>query len=298
MKPAPFAYHAPTSEAEALSLLESASGDAKLLAGGQSLVPAMNFRIMQPSVIIDLNAIKSLSYIKKAEEGGLHIGAMTRQSTVERDLDVKAKVPLLHLAMPLIAHRQIRNRGTIGGSLVHADPAAELPVVAFLLGAKMTIAGNGGERTVAADDFFQGMFTTDVGDTELLKSVHFPATAPRTGFSFLEVARRSGDYAMAGVASMIRLADEGDCREAKLVYLNVGDGPCPAPQAAALLENEPRSQELFRAAADKAAAEEIFPFGNVHATPEYQRHLAKVLTERALHEAWDRALAAGLQERD
>lgn len=175
--------------------------------------------------------------------------------------------------------------------MVHADPAAELPVVAVLLGAEMTIAVNGGERTVGAEEFFQGMFTTAVQETELLRQVHFPPDPPRTGYSFLEIARRSGDYAMAGVAAMVRVGEDGSCESARLVYLNLGDGPSQAPRAAGLLEGQSASEELFRAAAETAAADEIFPLGNVHATPEYQRHLAKVLTERALSEAWQRAMA-------
>lgn len=291
MKPAPFEYHAPTSLEEALSLIAGSDGDGKLLAGGQSLVPAMNFRIMQPSVLVDLNPIKSLNYIE-SENGWIRIGAMTRQSQVESDPRVAEQAPLLHDAMPLIAHRQIRNRGTIGGSLVHADPAAELPVVAVTLGAEMVIRGQQQERTVGADSFFQGMFTTAVGPDEILTEIRIPPRPADSGWSFQELARRAGDYAMAGVAVQITLDADGVCQAARLVYLNVGDGPTDAKQAASLLVGEKRTPGLFESAAQKAAEDEIFPYGNVHASAEYQRHLARVLTNRALGQAWDRAAAS------
>jgi CO/xanthine dehydrogenase FAD-binding subunit len=289
MKPAPFEYRAPTSLEEALSLIADSHGDSKLLAGGQSLVPAMNFRIMQPSVLVDLNPVESMSYIKADADGGLRIGAMTRQAQVEHDPSVGERAPLLHQAMPLIAHRQIRNRGTIGGSLVHADPAAELPVVAVALGADMAIRGQNGERSVSADSFFQGMFTTAVQPDEILTEIRFPPRPAGSGWSFQELARRAGDYAMAGVAAVVGLDDDGVCQWARLVYLNVGDGPTDAKGAASVLVGESGSQDLFEAAADKAAADEIFPYGNVHASAEYQRHLARVLTVRALGQAWERA---------
>lgn len=291
MKPAPFEYHAPSSVDAVLSLLAEAGADAKLLAGGQSLVPAMNFRIMQPSVLIDLNGIDDLDYIEAAADGSLHIGAMARQSQVEHSEAVASQAPLLRETLPLIAHPQIRNRGTIGGSMVHADPAAELPVVALALEAEMKIQGPEGERWVAAADFFQGMFTTAVGPEDMLVEVKFPAPTARSGWAFEELARRSGDYAMAGVAAGVVLDEEGACESARLVYLNVGDGPIRAQSAEKLLAGEHGSKELFEAAGNKAASDEITPYGNVHASPEYQGHLAKVLTVRALAHAWSRAEA-------
>jgi len=291
MKPAPFAYHAPESVDQAIELLGEAAADAKLLAGGQSLVPAMNFRILQPSVLIDLNRIAALDYIEPSDDGGLRLGAMTRQSAVERSALVAERVPLLHQAMPLIAHPQIRNRGTIGGSLAHADPAAELPVAAVAADASFVIRQNGSERTVPADEFFQGMFTTALGPQDLLVEIRWPGSPPRSGWAFQEVARRSGDYAMAGVAVRLTVNEAGECQQARLVYLNVGDGPTTAPQAAEMLVGQRHSSELVAEAADKAAADEIFPFGNLHASPEYQRHLARVLTVRALNAAWGQAAA-------
>jgi carbon-monoxide dehydrogenase medium subunit len=289
MKPAPFVYHAPESVDQAIELLGEVGEDAKLLAGGQSLVPAMNFRILQPSVLIDLNRIDALTYLEPTDDGGVRMGAMTRQAAVEHSEEVAKRVPLLQLAMPLIAHPQIRNRGTIGGSLAHADPAAELPVAAVAADASFVIRHNGSQRTVAAPEFFQGMFTTDLGPQDLLVEIQWPGTPARTGWAFEEVTRRSGDYAMAGVAARVTLAQDGACEQARLVYLNVGDGPTLAPQAADMLRGQSRSSDLFAEAADKAAADEIFPFGNVHASPNYQRHLARVLTIRALENAWQRA---------
>ncbi len=292
MKPAPFEYYAPSSVEEAMALLAESGSDAKLLAGGQSLVPAMNFRIMQPSVLIDLNRIQGLAYIEPDNDAGLRIGAMTRQSQVEHNQLVAERLPLLSQTLPLIAHPQIRNRGTVGGSLVHADPAAELPVVAVALGAELTIQGQDGERRVGADEFFEGMFTTAVGPQEILREVHFPGVGPRTGSSFQEVARRAGDYAMAGVAVILTVDESGQCERARIVYLNLGDGPVDAVEAAHLLVGEGASEELFGVAAEKATRDEIIPFGNVHATPEYQRHLAYVLTLRALKQAWRGAAGA------
>lgn len=289
MKPAPFEYHAPTTVDEALVLLGESGDDAKLLAGGQSLVPAMNFRVMQPSVLIDLNEVEGLGHVEDGDNGSVRIGAMTRQSEAEHHPLIAERLPLLEEALPLIAHPQIRNRGTIGGSLVHADPAAELPVVAVASEAEMKVKNSDGERWVGAEDFFQGMFTTAVGPNELLVEIRFPEAEPRSGWSFKELARRSGDYAMAGVAAGVILQEDGNCREARLVYLNVGDGPIRAREAEGLLVGEGKSRELFEEAGQTAAQQEITPYGNVHASPEYQQHLAKVLTVRALAEAWERA---------
>ena len=288
MKPAPFEYFAPSTIEAALDLLNQHGDSAKLLAGGQSLVPAMNFRLLQPSALIDLNGIDGFDGIA-ASEHGVRIGAMARQAALESDKAIAERVPLLSETMPHIAHAQIRNRGTLGGSLVHADPAAELPVVAVALDAEMTLASKSGERVVPAADFFKGMFTTEVGPDEILTEVFWPAQPSSSGWAFRELARRSGDYAMAGVAVLVALATDGTCQSARLVYLNVGDGPVDAKQAAAMLVGEQGGRALFEAAADQAAKHEIMPFGNVHASDEYQRHLARVLTVRALGAAWSKA---------
>jgi carbon-monoxide dehydrogenase medium subunit len=272
---------------EALKILAEHSGDVKVLAGGQSLIPVMNFRLASPDLLIDLNPIKELSYIRKKGDN-LLIGAMTRQRAVERDPLVAEHAPLLHETMPFIAHPQIRNRGTIGGSLVHADPAAELPVVMLALGASFVIRSQNGERAVTAADFFQGLFTVDLQPGEILTEVIVPVKKPNTGYAFLEMARRHGDFAMMGLAATVGIK-KGVCQSASLVYLNAGDRPMSAPSAAAMLVGQPPDEVLFTAAAEKAAAEEIEPMGNLHSSAEFQRHLAKVLTVRALKTAAARA---------
>jgi carbon-monoxide dehydrogenase medium subunit len=288
MKPAPFEYHAPASLEEALFILHNSGGDAKLLAGGQSLVPAMNFRVVQPSVLIDLNRVPELGYVREDGEC-LRIGAMTRERQLELDESIVKRTPLLHEAAPHIAHPQIRNRGTIGGSIVNADPAAELPVLMLASQARLKARSASAERWIEAKDFFVGMFTTALEPDEILVEIELPFMPPRTGWSFLEVAPRAGDYAMMGVAAFITLDDGGKCKEAKLVYLNAGDGPVDAREAAQLLQGQSLTEELIESAAQTASGQEINPFGNIHASVEYQRHLANVLTRKALKIAIQRA---------
>lgn len=289
MKPAPFAYHAPDSLEAALELAAQHGPDARWLAGGQSLVPAMNFRLVEPSVLLDLNRLSELDYLEKTGDGGLRIGAMTRQRRVERDPAVARLSPLLAEAMPHVAHPQIRNRGTIGGSIVHADPAAELPVVAVALDARFHVRSLEEERTVGAADFFQGLFTVDLAPGEMLIEVEIPPWPAGAGWSFLEVARRHGDYALVGVAALLTLDGAGRCRRARLLYLNVGDQPVDARKAAQQLAGQPVTGEAIAAAAETAATEEIDPVADVHASVPYQRHLVRVLTARALRQALTRA---------
>jgi carbon-monoxide dehydrogenase medium subunit len=287
MKPAPFEYHAPRTLEEALSLKREHGDEGKALAGGQSLIPAMNFRVAQPSLLIDLNKLEDLRGIRK-ENGELRIGAMTRQSTAEHDDLVAKHSPLLHEAIPNIAHSQIRNRGTIGGSLAHADPASELPAVALALGSRFRAQNADGERWLEVGDFFAGMFYVGLEPDELLVEIAFPEMAPNTGWAFMEIARRAGDYAMAGLAALLTM--EGDkIDKAKLVYLNVGDGPVEAVQAQNSLQGVAANEAAFAEAAALASQEDIDPYGNVHASPEYQRHLVNVLTQRALAKALERA---------
>ncbi len=288
MKPAPFHFVAPDSLEAALEALQQHGGEAKVLAGGQSLIPAMNFRVMQPAVLVDLNRIKALQFIRPTDEGGLRIGGMTRHSAVEHAIVVADRAPLLHETMPHIAHPQIRNRGTIGGSLAHADPAAELPVIAVALGARLKLERALGERWVEAQDFFQFLFTTDLQPDEVLTEIEIPPFPDDAGWAFIEFARRKGDYALAGVATWLRLDPEGRIREARLVFLNVGDIPVNATHAAEILQGERPDASLFKTAA-KTAAREIEPAGSVHASPDYQRHLARVLADRSLELAWQRA---------
>lgn len=287
MKPAPFEYHAPTSLEEALGLMNQHADEAKLLAGGQSLVPAMNFRVVQPSMLIDLNRVQGLSHIR-ADGNVLRVGAMARERQLEFDTLIETRTPLLHEAVPFIAHPQIRNRGTIGGSIVNADPAAELPMLMFALDARLKAQSVSGERWIDAQDFFAGMFTTALVPNEILVEIELPSMPPRTGWSFMEVAPRTGDYALMGVAALVTLDENGKCTRAKLVYLNAGDGPVDAKEAAQSLEGETLNDASIQAAASMASEKEINPFGNVHTSPEFQRHLAKVLTIRALKQATQR----------
>jgi len=290
MKPAPFEYLSPTTLEDALASKTEHGDEAKPLAGGQSLIPAMNFRVAQPTILIDLNKLNELRYVR-TQDGELRIGAMTTQAEVARSSLVQEHQPLIYETMPNIAHPQIRNRGTFGGSLAHADPASELPVVATALNARFRAQSQGGERWIPADEFFITMFTTALEPDEILAEIAFPAFPQNTGYAFLEVARRAGDYAMAGVAAVVTLDAQSVCQSARLVYLNVGDKAMDATQAAALLVGEKPTPEVFEAAAQKASQEEIDPFGSVHATPEYQRHLSRVLTSRALQTAFARAQA-------
>jgi len=289
MKPAPFTYIAPTSLEEALAALDQHGYDAKLLAGGQSLIPVMNFRLAQPAVIVDLNGVSELGHLQRNEAGGLRLGAMVRQRMLELDETIAALAPLLHEAMPHVAHPQIRNRGTLGGSLAHADPAGELPVITVALEARFCLRRLGGERWVSAEDFYQGLFMTALEPEEILVEVAIPPLPAQTGYAFLEVARRHGDYAQAGVAALVTVDGEGVCRQARLVYLNLGEIPRVAYRAAALLIDQPLSAELIAEAASQAAQEEIDPTADIHATVAYKRHLAEVLGRRALQQAAQRA---------
>lgn len=288
MKPAAFEYHVPDSIEQALDLMSQHADDAKILAGGQSLVPAMNFRIAQPSMLIDLNRVAELSYIR--EDGDvIRVGAMARERHVEFNASISKHAPLLHEAAPNIAHPQIRNRGTIGGSIVNADPAAELPVLMLALDARLKAKNVSGERWINAQDFFVGMFTTALEPDEILVEIELPFMKPRTGWSFMEVAPRAGDYALMGVASLVTLDEGGKCESAKLVYLNAGDGPVDAKEAAQGLAGEELSDKTIDSAAAHASDKEITPFGNIHASPEFQIHLANVLTKKALKQALQRA---------
>jgi len=287
MKPAPFEYHVPESVEQALDLMNQHGDEAKILAGGQSLVPAMNFRIAQPSLLIDINRVEELSYIY--EEDVLRIGSMTRERQLELDASIERHIPLLHEAAPNIAHPQIRNRGTIGGSIVNADPAAELPVLMVTLGARLKVRNVSRERWIDARDFFLGMFATVLEPDEILVEIELPFTPARTGWSFMEVAPRRGDYALMGVAVQVTLDGSGRCENARLVYLNAGDGPVDAKDAAQSLVGETLNDKLIEAAAVMASEKEVTPYGNVHTSPDFQRHLARVLTQKALKQAIQRA---------
>ncbi|HET7295836.1 MAG TPA: xanthine dehydrogenase family protein subunit M [Gemmatimonadales bacterium] len=291
MKPAPFEYCAPGSLDEALALLAQHGGDAKPLAGGQSLIPAMNFRLARPAVLVDLNRISPLAYVRP-ESGGVAIGAMTRQRAVERSEVVAGAAPLLAEAMPSIAHPQIRNRGTVGGSIAHADPSAELPAVMVALEGRFRVRSAGRERTIAATEFFKGMLDTALDPGELLVEIAVPRLPPGSGTAFLEVARRHGDYALVGVAAAVTLDGRGACRAARIALLSVGDGPVLAAEAAKVVTGERPSDALARAAGEAAATRDIDPPSDIHASAAYRRRRAAVLTRRALTRAFERARAA------
>ncbi len=291
MKPAPFEYASPGTVDEALALLAEHGGEAKPLAGGQSLIPAMNFRLARPAVLVDLNRITALAYVRP-ESGGVAIGAMTRQRAVERSDVVARAAPLLAEAMPSIAHPQIRNRGTVGGSVAHADPSAELPAVLLALDARLRTKSSAGERSIPAGEFFKGMLETALGPDELLVEIALPPLPERTGTAFLEVARRHGDYALVGVAVTVTLDSRGVCRAARIALLSVGEGPVLAAAAAKVLAGEWPSDDLLRAAAAATATRDIDPPSDIHASAAYRRRLAAVLTRRALVRAFERAHAA------
>ncbi|MFQ5854974.1 MAG: FAD binding domain-containing protein [Anaerolineae bacterium] len=289
MKPPPFEYHAPTTVEEALTHLAEYGYDAKVLAGGQSLIPTMNFRLAQPAVLVDLNTVSELFYIRPDENGGLRIGTMTRQSQVERDALVAGRAPLIHETIPHIAHPQIRNRGTFGGNIAHNDPASELPAVTLALNARFRLQSQAGERWVSAGEFFLGLFYTALEPDELLVEVALPAMPPRSGWAFREMARRPGDYALVGVAAVVTLDDQDQCQQAQLVFFSVGEGPLVAHQAVETLKGETSTPEVIRAAAETAANADIDPGSDVHASAEFRRHLAKVLARQALTQAFERA---------
>ncbi len=288
MKPAPFEYHEARTVQEAVSLLQQGQGEARVLAGGQSLMPLLNMRLARPGLLVDMNRVGELDYIR--ESGGwLAIGAMTRQRAVERSDLVKSRQPLLHAATLYIGHPQIRNRGTVGGSLAHAFPSAEYPAVAVALGAEIRAAGPAGERTIQAEDFFVTYLTTALEPAEVLTEVRFPVLPPRTGWAFTEVARRHGDFALAGVAATLTLDRAGTCSDARIALFGVAPTPVRARAAEALLAGEKPAESPLEQAGQQAGREIDDPPSDVHASSEYRRHLVAVLTRRALTEAAARA---------
>jgi aerobic carbon-monoxide dehydrogenase medium subunit len=289
MKPPAFEYVAVTSADQALTELAKHGDAAKILAGGQSLMPMLNLRLAAPARLVDLNRVATLASIA-ARAGGVAIGAMTRQRTVEKSALVAAHVPLLADALPWVGHSAIRNRGTLGGSLAHADPAAELPAVALCLDARFTVRARRKKRTIAARDFFTGYLTTALAPTELLTEVWFPALPRGSGSAWIEVARRHGDYALAGVAAVVTL--KGDVvREARIALTGVDAAPVRATAAERVLAGAPLSTESMGAAAEEVRRQ-IEPHSDIHASAAYRRHIAGVLAVRALTRAGERARRA------
>jgi aerobic carbon-monoxide dehydrogenase medium subunit len=286
MKPPPLTYHRPETIGEAAALLAEYGDEAKVLAGGQSLMPMLNLRLASVSHLVDITRIPELGKVHTGD-GTVRIGAAVRQARVEDDAAIPQSCPLLAEALPHLAHREIRNAGTVCGSAAHADPAAEIPAVTLASGAAFELTGVRGSRTVAADSFFTGYLTTALEPDELLSAVSFPVPPPGTGTAFLEVAQRQGDYALAGIAVTVRL-EHGPLHDIGLAYLGLSTTPVAAPEVAELLEGSEPSDELFTAAAERASA--TLPcIDGTHAGKDYRRRVAGTLTRRALATACARA---------
>jgi aerobic carbon-monoxide dehydrogenase medium subunit len=287
MKLPPFDYEAPRTVAEAIELLAEQLDEASVLAGGQSLIPLLALRLARPAVIIDINGIDELSGMS-ATAGWLAIGAMTREYVAENSKVVADTVPLLAAALPLIGHEAIRSRGTIGGSLAHADAAAELPAVARALDAEFVVRGPSGERVIPAAQWFEGYLTTARGPDELLLEVRFPTAGRGTGVSFQEVARRHGDFAIVGLAVSLELSD-GMISDARLAFAGISDVPVRASAAEDLLVGERPSAELFDEAA-RLATGDIDPPADLHGSSDYRKAVAAAIARRGLRAAADNAL--------
>jgi carbon-monoxide dehydrogenase medium subunit len=288
MKPAPFKYIAARTLDQALAAKAGHGEDARFLAGGQSLVPALNFRLAQPDVLIDINPLAALAGIARTDASTVRIGALTRYRALERDPIIARDLPLIAQALPEIAHPQIRNRGTLGGNLANADPASEMPAIVLALGGRLRARSANGERWIAARDFFIGALATALAVDEMLTEIELPVLPPRTGTAFLEMSRRRGDFALMGVAAIVSLDADNVCRDARLAYCGAGDGPVLASEAGqSLAGRRIEAPDIAQAAALAQGA--IDPHGNLHASKEFQRHLAGVLTRRALQAATERA---------
>ncbi len=285
MKPANFQYYDPTTIEEVVDLLAQFGDQARPLAGGQSLVPLMNFRLLRPAHLIDLNGVRDLSYLR-VENGELRIGATTRQCQLERSTDVANGWPLLREATGYIGHMQIRNRGTVGGSLAHAFPSAELPVAMVTLGASLVLSGKTRHRTVSAEDFFLSYMTTVLDPGELLTEIRVPMLPAHTGWSYQEVSRRHGDFALAGSAALVRLDPNGNIDHARLTVTGVT--PIRMKRAEEILLGQKPAEALFRDAVRKAM-KGLEQDADIHASAEYRRSACEALGERTLREAAERA---------
>src|SRR5438876_2924387 len=288
MKPPKFRYFAPQSVGEALALLAEHADEARVLAGGQSLVPLMNMRLVHPGVLVDINGIDELAYVK-AWDGGLAIGTMTRDAALAGDRTVAERLPVLTEAAHCVGHPAIRNRSTVGGSIAHADPAAELPAVMVALNAEFVARSRSGSRTISAQDFFKGYLTTDLKEGEMLTELRIPGLPPRSGNAFVEFSRREGDYALAGVAAVVTLAENGTIADARLGLCSVGPEPVRPQNAEALLRGQRPENEAWAAAAASVVSVLDEPLSDIHGSADYRRHLAEVLTKQALATAAERA---------
>jgi aerobic carbon-monoxide dehydrogenase medium subunit len=290
MKPPNFEYLAPRTLDEAVAALAQHGGRAKVLAGGQSLIPLLNFRLALPDLLVDINHLAQLDYVHE-RDGGLALGALTRQHVVESSPIIRDRCPVLAEACHLIGHLPIRHRGTLGGNLAHADPASELPALMLALDAELNLTSQGGLRTMPAERFFTGPLQTAMQPGELLTEVRIPGLPPRTGGAFLEVARRSGDYALVGVAAIITLNELGRCQRARLALCGVGPTPMRAHDAEQVLLGEVVSGDVLAEAAQRGA-DATDPSSDVHASAAFRRKLAGYSARQALELAAQRARGA------
>jgi aerobic carbon-monoxide dehydrogenase medium subunit len=288
MKPASFEYFVPTTLDETLELLHEHGDEAKILAGGQSLMPLMNLRLARPKVIVDINRLSGLDGIKSTAEGGLAIGALVRHRAVEKSALVREQNPLLAAAMPLIGHFQIRNRGTMGGSLAHADPAAELPALSVLLGCEFSLARKDGVRIVPAADFFLGYMATAIEPGELLTEIRFPSWRSGAVWAIDEITRRKGDFALVGVSLSAELDGDANVQDVAIVMFGVGGKPQRIESADSFLKGRRADQGVLRALGE-AVAKELEPDSDIHASAAYRKEVGGVLARRALQSALSRS---------
>ena len=290
MKPAPFVYFDPESIEEVLDLLHQHGDEATILAGGQSLGPLLNMRLSTPQIIVDINRVTDLQYYK-SDDTGLKVGTLTRQSTLEDDNNIKEIQPLLAASIPYIGHRSIRNRGTVGGSVAHADPAAEWPAIMLALDGTVLIQNSTSSRTVDAGDFYISALTTDLKPGEMLVEIQIPSWSKTSGWSFVEFSRRHGDFAVLGVATQLTI-ENGQCTKSRIAIIGGGSIPIRTSKAESMLLGETISDELLKEVAEQAS-KEVDPASDMHASAEYRRHLTSVLVSTALRKAADRSNEQG-----
>ncbi|GAC1511611.1 MAG: xanthine dehydrogenase family protein subunit M [Ktedonobacteraceae bacterium] len=291
MKPPRFIYHDPTTRGEVLSLLETYGDEAKVLAGGQSLVPLLNMRLAQPARVIDINRLSDLSYIREVD-GGLAIGALTRQRDVEHSPLVCQRCPLLASAISYVGHAPIRSRGTIGGSLAHADPAAELPVVLMALGGHVRAESTAGSREIPAQELFVSQLQTSLTSQELVTEAWFPIVPPYSGAAFIEVSRRHGDYALVGVAAQLTMREDSTILAAHLALMGVAETPVRLHEAEVALVGRQPDDKLFNTIAE-LSINNLKPETDLHASEDYRRSVAGELVNRALRTALDQVHQRG-----
>lgn len=286
MKPSPFRLVTPADLEECVALLKEHGDQAKILAGGQSLVPLMNLRLAEPAILLDINGLVDLDYVDEGEESS-RIGAITRLRALERDINLAKSQPLLAEALPHIGHTQIRNRTTVGGSVAHADPSAELPAVLLACGGTVSSIGPNGKRKIPADEFFHSYFTTDLEDDETITEVELPSWQPASGWSIQEISRRHGDFSLIGVACRVSCDDEGIISDASAAFFGVGEVPRLVESPSALVGTR-AEDEVLRLVAETTTTE-LDPPTDIHASAEYRKHVGGVLARRSLSIAYERA---------